>query len=729
MARFNTPLNSFLAGEVSGKIIARTEVDQYRQTCEEITNMVVQPQGGAFKRPGTRYFGGTFQATTKSDSHHRHFPFIAANGKRFVIIARTVAGTGSNQDWQIVDLDAGTAQTPAVSTDVHTFTSAQIDEIQYAQSGDYVFFAHPAAIPFAIYYDGTNFFVSYLWDAFPGTGENWKRRPFASPELNNSNARGTLTPSATSGTITLTSSAGIFRSGHVGSMFKISDPGAGTKTGVVLVTAYTNSTTVTGVVQSTLPGTSAYGGTGAPTTSWEEQAWNGVRGYPRSVCLFQQRLYFGGTQAQPDTVWGSQFGDLSEFMYRPFEQSSEFTDFTKDNSRAYSFTVASTEANKIQWLSPGKTLTIGTASREYIAFNESGMGPVNLPTIQAQTSYGSAYIQPVRKDSFSYFVPRSYNSVRDFQYDNDQGVYKSNDITALNDHMIHKRDTALDIGKIRSIHLQPSNPGILWILDTNGGLSGITVNKDANVNAAHYHTIGGTNSKVLAMSVLPPGSSGWDSVFVSVRRTINSQSVLYFEELRKVSEYGPEALGDCYSDSSIITSGNLIPGPTQTFSGMSHLIGEAVVVMADGVYAGTQTVNGSGAVTVTGDYSQATRVFIGLPFKGRLVTSRTEAGSQIGSSQGLTKRIDQAVIRFFNTAYALFGRKEQIALDEVEFSDAYKDEVVSMGYNTASPYLFTGDKTLKFPAGYDRRAQIVIESSLPYPLGVSGIFLSGVTYD
>ena len=45
--------------------------------------------------------------------------------------------------------------------------------------------------------------------------------------------------------------------------------------------------------------------TGSATTEFSEQSYSPLRGYPAAVTFHQNRLWFGGTLAQPDGIWGS----------------------------------------------------------------------------------------------------------------------------------------------------------------------------------------------------------------------------------------------------------------------------------------------------------------------------------------------------------------------------------------------------------------------------------------
>lgn len=718
MAAFNTAINSFLSGELSAKVHGRAETDVFKQACEELTNMAIYPQGGAFRRPGTRFLNGIDQSLFYSKSTIRLFPFVAANGKKFVVIAFP----GTLDSWKVYDVQANAYATVAVWGFSPTITGTELHNFHFTQIGDYVFFAHPSYRPFAMRYDGATISFSYYDEAFPGIVDLWKRRPFLAIETNDINARGTITSSALTGVVTLTSSAGIFKAGHVNAYFKLT---SGAVTGVALITGFTNATTVTATVVKNLPIVGPYGGNLA--TSWEEQAWSDARGWPRALVGFEQRLYFGGTRSQPSTVWGSEQGDIKEFMSRPLEDDAAFATYTQDNSRAFDFTIAS-DSSLIQWLNAGESLTIGTELRENICFSNESLGLVNIPQIRAQSTFGSYYAQALRHDNESFFIPRSGQQIRDLVFNNDEQAYKSDDITLLCEHLVFKsldlRSAATSPVRFKHMAFQQNPFSILWLTDANGALMGITVNKDAKIQAGHYHILGGVVNvsgdapRILSICNLPSSAgAGSDELYLAVERRINGNQRIYLERLSE--EYRGVDPHDAtvpmvYTDSTILISG----APTDTFTGLGHLEGEVVSVLGDGCDAGDVTITG-GQIVLPVQYS---KVNIGLKYKSRLVTSNIETGSPLGSSQGLMKKVHQGIIRFFRTGYAKFGRKTQAQLDSLQLRPP------GLPSNAPTP-LFTDDKYVNFPAAYDRKAQMAIETNRPLPMSVTSVAMKGLTYD
>ena len=74
-----------------------------------------------------------------------------------------------------------------------------------------------------------------------------------------------------------------------------------TQSGIVKITAVGSTTSATATVISKLASTDT-------TKQWNEGAWSGVRGYPKTACIFQNRILYAGTAFQPQTVWASQAG-------------------------------------------------------------------------------------------------------------------------------------------------------------------------------------------------------------------------------------------------------------------------------------------------------------------------------------------------------------------------------------------------------------------------------------
>jgi len=209
-----------------------------------------------------------------------------------------------------------------------------------------------------------------------------------------------------------------------------------------------------------------------------------------------------------------------------------------------------------------------------------------------------------------------------------------------------------------------------------------------------------------------PGDAGEDAIYMVVQRTVNLATKRYVE-LFSAFDFGSKAEDAFFVDSGLTYSG----AAATSISGLGHLEGEVVAILANGATHPNKTV-ASGAITL--DFA-ATKVHIGLNFNSTLQTMRVEAGGTEGTAQGKTKRIHEVVVRFFRTIGAKVGSSET-ELDRIPF----RSSADLMDQNLA---MFTGDKTIEFRGDFDTDGFIVVQQDQPLPLTVVGIYPRLITYD
>jgi hypothetical protein len=154
-----------------------------------------------------------------------------------------------------------------------------------------------------------------------------------------------------------------------------------------------------------------------------------------------------------------------------------------------------------------------------------------------------------------------------------------------------------------------------------------------------------------------------------------------------------------------------------TITGLSHLEGETVDVLADGAEHPQVVVTG-GAITLA---FAASKVQIGLYKRARLQTMRLNAGSGDGTSQGKTARINKASVRLLDTLGMKFGNNFT-DMDDQPFRDAL-DEMDN------APGLFTGDILLDWPGDYSTDPWLCFEQDKPLPSTIVAIMPIVSTYD
>ena len=196
-----------------------------------------------------------------------------------------------------------------------------------------------------------------------------------------------------------------------------------------------------------------------------------------------------------------------------------------------------------------------------------------------------------------------------------------------------------------------------------------------------------------------------DEVYLIIQRTINGATKRYVEFL-KTFDFGNDVKDSFFVDSGLTYSGSA----ATSISGLAHLEGETVSILADGSTHASKTVS-SGAITLD---AAAKEVQVGLPFTSQIQTLRVDEGSRLGSAQGKIKRISEITVLLYRSVGLKVGTTDS-DLQEISFID------IGSSLSTPIP-LFTGQKTIEFVGGYDIDAQILIKQDQPLPMSLLAIF-------
>jgi len=147
------------------------------------------------------------------------------------------------------------------------------------------------------------------------------------------------------------------------------------------------------------------------------------------------------------------------------------------------------------------------------------------------------------------------------------------------------------------------------------------------------------------------------------------------------------------------------------------LEGETVSVLADGSAHADKVVSG-GTITLDRD---AEKVHIGYGYTSIVETLRLEAGANDGVAQGKIKRIHGVTVRFLESVGAEVG-PDLNNLDRIPFRDS------SMAMDEAVP-IFSGDKEIFLPSGYETDARIIVRQTQPLPMTITAIMRRSNTFD
>lgn len=239
---------------------------------------------------------------------------------------------------------------------------------------------------------------------------------------------------------------------------------------------YANITAVPDTTHATVTIDATFGGTTAET-KWQLGAWSGTSGYPAAVAFYEQRLFWAGSIEQPQTLWGSKSGDYENH-----------TPGTLDSDPLI-YTLATDQVNAIRWLSPGKVMAVGTVGGEFIisgSTTSDALTPTNVRVVREGTR-GSHTHNPVRVDNTVIFIQRQQRKIREFTYTFQTDSFESPDLTILSPQVAK--------GGISEIVFQQEPNTTIWGAKVDGQLVGLTYLRDQKVIAWHRHKIGGVFGK------------------------------------------------------------------------------------------------------------------------------------------------------------------------------------------------------------------------------------------
>jgi hypothetical protein len=437
---------------------------------------------------------------------------------------------------------------------------------------------------------------------------------------------------------------------------------------------YTSAPTITAVG----------GGTSATFTV----TLSGTEEHPTSVAYNQQRLIVAGTTSQPTGIFGSKTG-----FYDNFDRSNPILD---DDS--FTFVLASSEVNAILHMisMPGGLLLFTNSSiQQLTGGSSSAQNPAAITPSSAvvvpQSYFGASRVRPAIINSDIVYTEDSGTSVQVLAYNLLTNTYTSEELTAFSSHLFFPRT-------IVQWDYQHVPNKILWAVRDDGILLSLTFLKEQKVFAWTHHRHG--NGNFQGVTVIREGV----------------EDVPYFIVERGGARMVERLAGRLYDDLSdawCVDSGLSYQGtPTTVVSGLGHLNGYVVDIVADGQpYAGTVS---GGAVTIP---VVASKIVVGIPYTPKLQSLQLDLGNEGATIQGKRKRVAAVTVRVRDTSSR--GLRIGTTWDSIV---PFVPNVSSTDNMSLSPLgLMTADQRLIIDPSYNVPGQICIEQEHPFPVTVLGI--------
>lgn len=749
-----------MLGEVSPTFWGRTDAEGYTQACEKLLNCLVRPIGGAYKRRGTRLV-----TPSLVDAAYPDLQDLVANGEvKLINFKQYVIVVGKNGSTRVLGY-----MSPHDSTLTYTFTAIaafsgsagtygtdadlNIGSIKYASYGDFLVIVDGFSNPLLVVDDGGTLkyvvwgfgeLATSLANGLKTLDTDEQHRIF--PYINENVSAVTITPSATTGTITLTASASTFVSTMVKSGAKHGvhvRVRSGSTVGVAEITAFTSATVVTAVVKRTMPGTAAY-------TAWAFSHFNRYFGFPTDVAFYEERMWFCGAVSGvvttfADYIFASQSGDLFELA--PNDPST-----TVVNTDAYNLPATpnvSTGAEFLEVMSGRLFVGLGEQVTYLVQTDSTdGLGALNT-TIKSANAVGAGKVQPVVVDN-SIIYPDYAGHLREVVYNFEEDSFRSLDLNSLTEDIYINRALE-DYGRTYSGILTLGdlfyslNLKTIFGRDRFGSLFSLTRSRTDNISAWAHHRLGGSldtydGVQVLAMCIT--NYLGDEKITFCCRRSLNGVEYTTLEIMDVVPHQRTLSLFDADYITNISGGAEAFDNPSNIPVYMDCAItsfattgggeidldspfdGVALSVMADGQYLGEVTPGALGVIALADlDPADYSHIFFGLIFTTDIVPIALQSNSLFGSGIAQIKRTEEVAILFSRTAQAEFGELEQADdLQEIQFRES------SVPSGDPTP-LFTGEKIFKLRANYRNRQNILIRSSKPYPMEVTCVVAKGILYD
>ena len=675
MARVAVQLTNFTGGELSPRLDGRNDLTKYASGCKTLENMIVYPHGSAARRPGTQFVAEVKDSTKKT----RLIPFEFSTTQTYML-------EFGNQYIRFYKDNGVILSGGSPYEIVSPYLEAELFEIKYAQSADVMYICHPNHAVRKLSRTGHT--------AWTLTEVEFTNGPYLDSNITTTTLAAGHTSVGSSGNLTLSSTTGVnnnqgWLSTDVGRLVHFRDDGS------YKITAITSTTVA---VATCIASPSS----GSANTNWSLGAFSDTTGHATCVTFFEQRLVFAGTKSQPQTLFFSKSGD--------YENMDENRGGTVADDDAIIYTIASNQVNAIRFMTATRTLIVGTAGGEF-AVSGGGTDIAITPTnilIKKQSNHGAANLDAIAVGNVTLFLQRAKRKIRELAYNFDVDGYLAPDMTILAEHISES-------GITQMAYQQEPNQ-IIWCVRTDGQLIALTYQREQQVVAWHRHIFGGsfsTGDAVCESVAALPTDNNEYQIWVIIKRTINGATKRYVEYLHTFDFDETDNTDFNFLDSQLSYSGS----PVTSISGLSHLEGQTVAILADGATHPRKTVT-SGSISLD---RSASKVKVGLPYTSLLQTMRLDAGSQDGTSQGKTKRIFDITLRIYESIGIEVG-PDLNNMERIPFrsSATLMDQAIPV---------FTGDKEIEFRGNYETDGYVYVRQDQPLPLTILSLYPRLVTND
>ncbi|CAB4124955.1 hypothetical protein UFOVP61_50 [uncultured Caudovirales phage] len=742
-----TLLRSFAGGEITPEMFGRIDLPKNQTGLQKCLNFVVLPHGPVARRPGTAWLNECRDSTTVSRLipfvysstqaiqlevgvgyirfHNGSGTLLEANATVTSVIGNTITQTAhgyTTGNWVFLSVSGaggrffkitvtgantyttadpgGTAVNPNVLYNraarvyqiATTYDATNIFDLHYAQSADVLTLSHPSVVTKELRRLGaTNWTLtdaSFTPTILAPTGPT--ATPTVATATSLTTARYVVTSLAADLVTESVASAEATCSNNLtlaGNFNTISWTAA---TGANRYYVYKQRGGTFGYIGQTT-GLSLVDENVTPDTIQVPPENNitlntGAGEYPAAVTYHEQRRWFAGPTNHAQSIYATRSAtDANMTSSVP----------TRDDD-ALQFRIASSQQNAVRHLVSLSDLLALTAGGEFRIFSDgsaSAITPKSI-TIKPQAYCGANNVQPVVTSGSALYVQSQGSHVREIAYNPaGTGAYSTVDISMMAPHLFNGY-SIVQLAYCRA----PDQ--IAWAVRSDGVLLGLTYVPDQQVFAWHQHV---TDGFVESVSVIPENNT--DVLYMIVRRTVAGRTVRYIEVL---SSRLFTTLASCfYVDAGASYSGS----PVTTLSGLWHLEGKTVSILADGAVQAPAVV-ANGAITLV---AAASVINVGLAYSSDLQTLPLDVEGAPAGGMGTVKNVNKVHIRVAQSSLVSAG-------PTFAKLTAFPSRAVSDPYGSP-PALRNNELPLVISPSWGSDASICLRTSDPTPLTITSMTL------
>jgi hypothetical protein len=335
--------------------------------------------------------------------------------------------------------------------------------------------------------------------------------------------------------------------------------------------------------------------------------------YPAAVGLYERRLYYGGSNNNPNTLYGSNAGELDDFTL----QINTTAGAKPEADEGVEYQVYG--ATRINWLrGTDKFLAVGANNDVLLA--SGGIDDVITPSsisIKPTNSYGAADMNAVGRGSLLYYLQSDTETMRSFEYSFEQDRYVPVDRTEVAQHITQS-------GIVQFDYLEANND-ILWAARNDGKLAAMTTSSTEAISGWQLHDTDGEFVSICTLTRPKQDSQLW----ACVKRTINGAPQYNIEFMAESPVY--PSIEDFFSAGEVESTDKLAWLNMMYEAQRNYIHLDSALTYDGSVYA-TQTIT-PGATTGTGVTFTAGGSVFDATMVGRQIVRKSVTGLETGVAE------------------------------------------------------------------------------------------------